>query len=387
MSDISKWKQHYFIEDQSDAVNMLLSINRFLNLDVSKPHNLFDWSSLWFTSDNIKLLDWIFEFQTGKANEDHYAWINESIIVAKHLYTSNQNNFMKNFSLSTEYQFLVMLTNSLFGNINCLGFWVDHILNGNKSLLWTLLWNYSIPEEQTWDNAILKSKEFKKRLIKNYYNFVKVWVEKTLGSRIAEYLHKFEIDKMLYMLLFGKLHNKDLIYEEMSNFTFLDSDVLEIFKSILTEETIPDLSLLIKKWLPFIMKNKQPLFSLNELLIKIDYFKGSDNMIPSGTMAQSLIVLKNKFKDQINERLLNDKYGFVIANNWIILDSAKLIKLILQCSTKNQDIIQDFIQMMLPLFENIPEAEDLLLILFQLSNLDYTRIFTVIPVIIKLMFR
>ena len=66
---------------------MLLSINRFLNLDVSKPHKLFDWESLWFTKDNIELLDWIFEFQTGKADKDHYTKITESIIVSKNLYT------------------------------------------------------------------------------------------------------------------------------------------------------------------------------------------------------------------------------------------------------------------------------------------------------------
>ena len=174
----------------------------------------------------------------------------------------------------------------------------------------------------------------------------------------------------------------------MSNFTFIDSDVLEIFKSILTEETIQDLSVLIKKWLPFIMKNKEPYNPQNELLIKIENFGESNAIKPLVAARGSLQHLKDNYiKQLINIDDLKNKYEFEIINSGIIINSAKLIKLILQCSISNQDIIQDFIQMMLPLFKNIPEAEDLLLILFQLSNLDYKKILTVTPVIIKLMFR
>ena len=93
-------KSFNYTTDFNDSINVLYAINEFLIKNYLKPYELFDWSIINSDIKERKLLDAIFEYELGYAEDDQILCIVESIILSFNLYQDkNIKEFLK-FSMN-----------------------------------------------------------------------------------------------------------------------------------------------------------------------------------------------------------------------------------------------------------------------------------------------
>ena len=277
----------------------------------------------------------------------------------------------------------------LYGNINYIGYVSDHIFYQNQLNLWSILWCFrnddeSIKEYLDTDNSLIDLKIFY-----DYRKFIESLVFHSLHDvTILEYIYKFEIDKLIFMLLGGNTWDFAFFHEEIINITIIDKDILQTIKSLWNDSQIPDLSNLFLKWLPEIQKSLSGngLPSDNNFQINIKYFNPMNKSIfdkaqgvfKNITQSDDLMM---KPKDKI---FFSNEFGFELTNDEIKVDSLRFIKAMLQCIHKDLNLIGKIVKMVTPLYQKIPEANALINSIFFLSKERYHKIFNVMPVLVKL---
>ena len=242
-------KSFNYTTDFKDSINVLYSINGFLNKNYLKPYELFDWSIINSDIKERKLLDAIFEYELGYAEDDQILCIFESIILSFNLYQDkNIKEFLKIFYESIEFSIVMMFIFSLHGNISYFGYWADHILYENKSWIWTLLWNFNNEETEIQDYLNWEKRLFDLKALHDYWRFIEKIIVHSLGDdKILNFFYEFEIDKLIYHLLFGKIHDMNFINEEIKEITLINKETLDIIKALAVDNYIPDLSAIFQK--------------------------------------------------------------------------------------------------------------------------------------------
>lgn len=170
-------------------------------------------------------------------------------------------------------------------------------------------------------------------------------------------------------------------HQDLKEITFVDKDILKFIKILWTENIIPDLS-------PIFNKIKHT-FDIDEnsttFTLKLNNFKGSDQAI----ILENRHIFRNT--NEIDDILtkyddlqMKEEFNFEKTDDGISVDGLKFIQVILQWIHKDLDNVHKVIKMLLPLFQDIPEANALVNSILYLSKDKYKKIFNVMPTLVKL---
>ena len=283
----------------------------------------------------------------------------------------------------------MMFIFSLHGNISYFGYWADHILYENKSWIWTLLWNFNNEETEIQDYLNWEKRLFDLKALHDYWRFIEKIIVHSLGDdKILNFFYEFEIDKLIYHLLFGKIHDMNFINEEIKEITLINKETLDIIKALAVDNYIPDLSAIFQRLLLFsdnknnigstTFDNTFPLIVNNFKPSKLSLLSKADVEFIAAIKSDDIIISNNEFE------YIKQEYQYVQREDGFSVDSFKFIKTILQAIHHDSGSMKKIIKMFIPLFRNIPEANAVIETIISLSKDKHQKILNTMPTLIRL---
>ena len=367
-------------EKYKDSRYALLSVNSFLNKKFFKPPKLFEWKIITNDIHKENLLNALFAFQNKSDKFDVLKRIVKHIIMPNQLYKGKDMKvFYAEFHKSIEYSLLKMFLKALNGNINSIGYILDHILYENKSSIQTILWNYPTKDSKMEAHISRNIGTFKEKINNDFRQFIVKLVRKSHNEGILDFIDNYEFDKILFMMFFGKSHNMKLFDKELKQFSKIDEKVLDLIKLLWTEKIVPDLSVLYNE-------NKQPNnLDSKGFKLEINKFKASEaSIISENSNVFKNIIEHDEALEKYDDDLMKEEYKFEKTENGFSVDGLKFFQTVLQCIHQDLDSVHIITKMLISLFKDIPDAMALINSVFYLSKEKYKKIFNVMPILVKL---
>ena len=261
----------------------------------------------------------------------------------------------------------------------------------NQSSLWTLLWIISSKDVSHLHDYFSQKKLFCLKLQRDFKRFLEKLFSYHIGNnKLFDFLYKYDIDKLLMMLLIQSSSHLSLIYES-KDLSFIDKDILEILESLCRDNYVPDLTKLLDIVVPYfneIMMMNITKHENNGYLIQIYYFYKQNRDFEF--YAKTIYEAFNNSPDILmNEDALlqmKEDYWFELSENYIQIDMERFLRLLLKCQKKDRESIRKLIIICFYLCKNIPEAKALLKILFYLTKDDISQVLHVMPRLVMTLF-
>ena len=330
------------IDKYRDPRFALISTNLFLGKSFTKPPRLFEWTMI--TNDVLKpnLLKALFEFQNTNNKFDILKRIVKNIIIPNQLFSKKDpKEFLDEFHNTIEYSVLKMFLSALNGNLNSIGYCSDHIFYENKSSIMTIMWSYPTKDAKMKAHVSRKSKKFDLKLTHDFKQFIVKIIRKSHNEHILDFIDEHELDKILFILLFGKSHNMKFFNENIKEISFVDKDILKLIKHLCTEKVIPDLSVLFDK-----IKHS---FNINQsdttFMLKVDNFKPSaQSIISDNDNVFRNAVEHDEMLTKYDDSLMKDEFNYEKTDEGFSVDGLKFIQIILQWVHKDLDSVHKVIK-------------------------------------------